>query len=187
MGYKGYWLTRNEGLIATRKSPYQFDKMTKSLKRRGTNCHNRQYFIPQYEFDDQFRAKNIPVEEDLNNNVVEQLASNVDFVQGEEDSLTTQLKKARLQKLQTDTKLLNQKLDLRKKQLFSQWSQSFFNVFADNFGKLRNCLINMHLNEEQLNVFNQTLDHCIQNLELHLTDVWNQFKAEQEQTNEKED
>ena len=180
----GYWLTRGEGLIATQKSPYHFDKMTKSLQRRGTNCHNRQYFIPQYQCTEDFKQKNIPVEEDLDNPVIEQMASNVNFFdQQEDDSLTKQLKQARLQKIKSDTKLINQKLQQRKKLLFAQWSQKFFNQFANHFGKLRNVLVELHMNEEQVAKFNQCLESSLNNLQDNLDNIWNQFKEEKENEN----
>ena len=185
---KGYWLTRNNVIFATGKSPYTVEKLIGVCQRRGSG-KKKQYFIPSYQCTEDFQSKNIPVVVgyEQKDQILSQLAGNVDFNQQGDDSLNNKLKQARLQKITKQTRLLEQKLDLRKKQLFSQWSENFFNVFADQFGKLRNCLINMHLNEEQVKVFNETLDHCINNLELHLTDVWNQFKAQQEQKNEKED
>lgn len=128
--------------------------------------------------------KNIPVEEQIDSDVIQQLASNVDFNQDiEDDSLTKQLKQARLQKIKTDTKLINQKLDERKKLLFAEWSQKFFNQFADKFGKLRNVLVDMHLNEQQVNKFNQTLENCLNNLQLSLDNIWKDFEQEKQDEN----
>lgn len=186
---KGYWLERGQGLIATQKSPYHFDRMTKTLKSKGTNCHNRQYFIPQYQCTEQFRAKNIPCQEQLDSDVLDQLVANVDFnldTDDQMDTLNKQFKKARIQKTLTDTKLQNQKLQQRKKLLFAQWSEKFFDQFSNHFGKLRNCLINMHLNQQQINVFNQTLDNCLNNLQLSLDNIWNQFQEEKEDGQTKE-
>lgn len=179
---KGYWLTRSQAIFATQKSPYAFDKLAHSLNRRGKNSHTKQFFVPESQCTDQYKSKNIPCQEQVGNDVLDQLVANVDFNLDvvDDDSLSKQLKQARLQKLKTDTKLLNEKLDQRKKLLFAQWSQRFFDQFSNHFGKLRNALISMHLNQEQINVFNQTLDNCLNNLQLSLDNIWNQFQEENE-------
>lgn len=170
-------------MFATGKSPYHFDKMCRNLPRRGKNGHTRQFFVPQFQTSDDFRAKNIPVEMQLGNDVLDQIAANVNFTeQTEQDnSLNDQYKRVKIEETKVRTKHLNQKLDQRKKLLFAQWSEKFFNQFADNFGRLRNVLVAMHLSEEQVNVFNETLDHCLNNLQLSLDNIWNQFKNEDEE------
>lgn len=185
-GQRRYWLGRSDGLYATQKKPWQFDKMSMTLPRRGTNTKNKQFFIPQSECTEQYRLKNIPVEEQIDNDTLDELVANVDFNEDAQiDNLNKQLKKARIQKTLTDTKLLNQKLDQRKKLLFAQWSEKFFQQFSNHFGKLRNCIVQMHLNEAQVNKFNQTLDNCLNNLQLNLDNIWNQFN--QEKQNEAEE
>ena len=179
---RGYWLNRVNGIFATQKSPYGFDKLCRSLNRRGDNSHTRQFFVPQFQCTDEFRNKNIPVEEDLDSDVLDQLAANVEFTatSGDDDSLNRQIKQARKQKLLTETKLLGQKLQERKKQLFYGWSQNFFQSFANHFGKLKNALVQMHLNEEQVKIFNNTLQKCLQNMQLDLNNMWNEFQKEQQ-------
>ena len=176
---KGFWLSRTDGIFATGKSPYQFDKWSHSLNRRGKNGHTRQFFIPEWQTTEDFRSKNIPCQEQLNSDILDQLVSNVDF-NTDDDDLSKQLKQARLQKIKTDTKLINEKLDERKKLLFNEWSQSFFQSFSDHFGKLRNCLVQMHLNEQQIKIFNQTLEKCLQNMSLDLNKLYEEFKEENE-------
>ena len=39
----------------------------------------------------------------------------------------------------------------------------------------------MHLNEEQINIFNETLDKCLQNMELDLNKLYNQFTEREEE------
>lgn len=118
--------------------------------------------------------------------ILDQLQNNVNFDgQLEDDAqLTKQLKQAKLQSIKTDTKLKNQKLDQRKKLLFAEWSQKFFQAFADHFGKLRNVVVELHLNEVQVAKFNQTLDSCLSNLQLNLNQIWDQFNNEKEQKDE---
>ena len=177
---KGYWLTRVQGLYATQKNTYQFDKLSRTVPRRGNNIHSKQYFIPEFECTEDYRAKNIPVEEDLDCDVLDELIQNVDFNQNDDDKLSKQLKQARLQKIKTDTKLQSQKLDQRKKLLFAQWSQKFFEAFSNHFGKLRNVLVDMHLSQQQANRFNQCLDNCMNNLQVNLDEIWTQFQEEKQ-------
>ena len=182
---KGYWLRRNDVLFATQLTPYKVEKLCSECERRGTG-KKRQYFIPLQHCTEEFQCKNIPVEEQIGNSVIEQLASNVDFNQGDEDSLSKQLKQARLEKIKTDTKLINQKLDQRKKLLFAEWSQKFYDQFSNHFGKLRNVLVDMHLNEQQVAKFNQTLDNCLNNLQLSLDTIWNDFTSQEKADEGKE-
>lgn len=184
---KYYWLTRNDSIFATGKTPYKIEKLLGECQRRG-NGKKKEYLIPFDCCTEEYKSKHIPVEiEDQRDDILDELEANVDFNE-QDNSLNDQLKRVKIQKIKVDTKHLNQKLDFRKRQLFTEWSEKFFDVFADNFGKLRNCLINMRLNTEQMNTFNQTLDNCINNLELHLDDIWNQFQNEKNEVNdEKED
>lgn len=177
---KGYWLSRGQGIFATQKTPYQFDRLAQSLNRRGKNSHVRQFFVPEWQVTQQYKSKNIPCDEQLSSEVLDQLAANVDFT-ADDDDLSKQLKQARLEKIKTDTKLINEKLDERKKLLFNDWSERFFQSFSDHFGRLRNCLVEMHLNEEQIKIFNQTLEKCLQNMSLDLNKLYTEFKEEGEE------
>ena len=184
---RGYWLKRGQAIYATRKSAYVFDKWSFDLPRRGSNSYNREFFIPQFECTDDFRQKNIPVEEDIDSDTLDQIVQNVDFnnsTDQQTDQLNKALKKARLQKTQADTKLVGQKLEQRKKQLFYQWSEKFFNNFTEHFGKLKNVIIQLHLNQQQINKFSQTLDICLKNMQLDLNTIWDQFQQEKEQQSE---
>lgn len=178
---KGYWLDRGTAIFATQKTPYKFDRLALTLNRKGQN-KNKKFFVPEYECTDQFRAKNIPCQEQIGNDIIDQLVANVSFTDDtiNDDALTKQLKQARLQKIKTDTKLINQKLDQRKKLLFAQWSEKFFQAFSNHFGKLKNMIIQLHLNQDQVTKFNQCLDNCLQNLQLNLDQIWNEFQQEKE-------
>ena len=181
---RGYWLSRGDGLFATQKKPWQFDKMSMTLPRRGKNNHTKQFFIPQFECTEEYRAKNIPVEEELDDVTLDELVQNVDFgntVDQQTDELNKALKRARLDKTQAETKLVGEKLDQRKKQLFAEWSERFFDCFTKNFGFLRNVIVELHLNEQQVNKFNQSLDHCLNNMELYLNQIWDDFNKEQQE------
>lgn len=185
---KGYWLPRTTGIYATGGSPYHFDKLSRNLNRRGKNCHTREYFVPQWECTQDFRSKNIPCQQDINSDVLDQLVANVDFTNKEVDqqneSLNKALKRAKIEKTQADTKLQNEKLEQRKKLLFAQWSERFFDEFSNHFGKMRNVLISLHLNEDQVKLFNETLQNCIDNLQVNLDNIWQDFDKENQNETE---
>lgn len=180
---KGFWLSRTDGIFATQKTPYQFDRLAQTLNRRGKNAHVRQFFVPEWQVTQQYKSKNIPCQEQINSDVLDQLAANVDFniPDVEDQSLNRQLKQARKEKILQETKLIGQRLQQRKKQLFNDWSERFFQSFSDHFGRLRNCLVEMHLNEEQIKIFNQTLEKCLQNMSLDLNKLYTEFKEEGEE------
>ena len=182
----GYWLKRVDGIFATGKKPWAFDTLCRSLPRRGNNPHAREYFVPQNECTDDFKAKNLPIhlDEDDQVNILDELQDNVDFTDGSMQSINAQLKKARIDQVKTSTKKLKQELLQRKRQLFYQWSEKFFNAFANHFGKLKNTVIQMHLNEEQVNKFNQILDSSLNNLKLNLDQIYNQFKDQKNEQKE---
>ena len=181
---KGFWLDRSTGIYATQRSPYQFDKLANTLNRKGTNSKNRQFFIPEMYCTEDWKMKNIPVEEDIDSDALDELVANVDFnnsTDQETDELNKALKRARLDKTLADTKLVEDKLSQRKKLLFAEWSQKFFDQFSNHFGKLRNCLVQLHLNEQQVAKFNETLDNCINNLQLSLDNIWEDVNREEKE------
>lgn len=185
MANLGYWLRRSNGIRATGKTPAQWNTIESSFTFR-MNKKTRQFFIPEEYCTDQFRQMNLPVEfkapDKEQKDILDQLQGNVDFTdQVQMQNLNVQLKKARKDQIKTQTKLLGQRLLQRKKELFYQWSERFFIAFADHFGKLKNNIVELHLNQEQVNKFNQLLDSCLNNLQCNLDEIYNQFKQQKEE------
>lgn len=186
---KGIWTSRSNGFYYTGLSSYQLDKLLQKCKRRGQG-KKKEWFIPADRLTAEAK-KELILAEDTNDEILEQLESNVDFTQNvqyldQTQNINLDLKKARKEKVLSETKLINQRLNQRRREQFADWSQNFFSVFSDSFGKLKNCLVSMHLSQEQINVFNETLDSCLNNLQLNLDRIWNEYNKE-EQTNEEED
>ena len=180
---KYYWLTRNDSIFATGKTPYKIEKLLGECQRRG-NGKKKEYLIPFDCCTEEYKSKHIPVEvEDQRDDILDELEGNVDFNE-QDTTLNDELKRVKIQKIKVDTKHLNEKLDFRKRQLFTEWSEKFFEVFADSFAKVRNCLINMHLTKEQIDTFNETLQNCLNNLDLHLSQIWTEFSNEDKEKDE---
>lgn len=186
MNSTGYWLRRSDGIRATGKTPSQWNIAQSSFVCK-MDGKVRLFFIPQSYCTDQFKQRNIPVqyrEPDEEDDILQQLENNVDFTDKEQmQSINVQFKKARIDEVLTRTKLGKERLQQRKRQLFYQWSERFFNSFANHFGKLKNNIVQLHLNEEQVTKFNQILGVCLDNLKLNLDEIYNQF-IEQKQENE---
>lgn len=163
---------------------YSFEKVR--FKLPSKKIGKRDLYFVQFSkvVDDTVVKDMLPVQMNQKKDpILDQLQNNVSFeTQLEDDAqLSKQLKQARLQSIKTDTKLKNQKLDQRKKLLFAQWSEKFYIQFADHFGKLRNIIVEMHLNEEQVAKFNQCLESCLTNLQLNLSNIWNDFNDQEKQ------
>ena len=182
----GVWTSRSNAFYYTGLSSYQLDKLLQKCRRKGDG-KKKQWFIPAQYLTEQSKQDLILTEEN-DDQFLDELAGSVDFDSDEDDpelkELNKQLKKARKDKIQKQTAFLQQRLQRRKLQLYNEWTQRFFEVFADSFGPLKNSLISLHLNEQQVKMFNQTLDNCIQNMELKLNQIWQEFNKEQEKEKE---
>lgn len=181
----GVWSTRSNAFYYTGLNGYQLDKLLQKCKRKGQG-KKKQWFVPAQYLTQQSKQDLILTEEN-EDQFLDQLAANVDFSSDEDDpqmkQLNKQWKKAKIAKTKKDTAFLEQRLQRRKLELYNQWSERFFEVFVDSFGPLKNNLIALHLNQQQIQSFNKSLDNCIQNMELKLNQIWNEF-TNKEQENE---
>ena len=101
---------------------------------------------------------------------------------GGEGELTV-LQEARLKEIEARTKWIEQKLQKRKQEIYSEWSQRFFHVFAREFSKFKNSLIDLRLEEKQLTKLKENLEFAISNMEQSLTEIFNEYmEAEDEET-----
>ena len=179
----GVWTSRSNAFYYTGLTSYQLDKLLQKCKRKGQG-KKKQWFVPAQYLTEQAKSDLI-LTEDQSDQILDQLAGNVDFNSDEDDpqlaELNKQLKKARKDKIQKQTAFLQERLQRRKVQLFNQWKQGFFECFADSFGRFKNELINLHLNQEQIAILNQSLDSCLKNMQLNLDSLWNEFNNGDEQ------
>ena len=72
------------------------------------------------------------------------------------------------------------KLEARKQELFSEWSERFFEVFSSSFGKFKNDLISLHLDEELLSVLNAKLDNALKSMEDCLIQINSEWMNDEE-------
>ena len=95
------------------------------------------------------------------------------------------LKAAQLENLKARTALINEKLENRKSQLWSEWNSAFFDTFTEAFAKFKNEIISLHLNEEQLVTFQEKLELALKVMKDRLDGMWNRFKEEEEEEEQK--
>ena len=179
---RGVWIRRNDAFQATGLNIYQLDKMLRQCKRRQNKKH-KEFFIQEDDLTEEYKQNHL-MQEDTNDQILQQLVQNVDFTDDIQlQSINLDLKKARKEQILTQTKLIGQRLQQRKRQLYYNWSQRFFQCFSNHFGKLKNNIVELHLNEEQVGKFNQILETCLANMKLNLNQIWDEFK-QQKQENE---
>ena len=94
------------------------------------------------------------------------------------------LNEARRQEILVRTKYLEQKIDKKKNELFEEWSERFFMIFAKNFCKFKNTLIDLHLDEKQLKKLNENLDFALENMEEGLSDILTDYVNDEDVKNE---
>ena len=90
------------------------------------------------------------------------------------DPENVDLNEARRQEILMRTKYLSQKIEKKRLELFEEWSERFFQIFSKNFGKFKNTLIDLHLDEKQLKKLNENLDFALENMEEGLSDILNE-------------
>lgn len=182
---KGVWLRRQDAFLATGLNVYQLDKMLRTCKRRMQR-KTKFFFIQEDDLKEDYKQNCILVDEDDEeqpDQILTDLSQNVDFNASDiqMQSINLDLKRARKQKILRETKLIQQRLGQRKRQLFYSWSQRFFECFSNHFGRLKNNIVELHLNEEQVNKFNTILDTCLKNMELNLNQIWDQFQHQKQE------
>ena len=99
--------------------------------------------------------------------------------------VTDELTAARLDNLKARTRLIEEKLEARKSELWSEWNSVFFEAFTEAFAKFKNEIISLHLNEEQLTVFQEKLETALTLMKTRLDGMWNRFKEEEDEEQDK--
>ena len=99
------------------------------------------------------------------------------------NALPNELDAARLDNLKMRTAVLGQKLDEQKQSIWYEWNQAVFEEFSEAFAKVKNDLINLHLDEKQIESLNSSIDAALKNLEDRLETLWNKFKNGEDEMN----
>lgn len=96
-----------------------------------------------------------------------------------------ELNAARLDNLKARTKLIEEKLENRKQELWAEWNEAFFEAFTEAFSKFKNDLISLHLGEEQLSILTEKLENALSLMQDKLDAMWNKFSNDEENEEQK--
>ena len=190
MKQRGKWLTQAQAQLATGKPMSLFRaKVMPKLKMKNIPGKKKPlYFLTEDYFTEVYKKNNTEDlieldEEDINDeNMINDILGDIT---GNNNSLpidpeNVDLNEARRQEILVRTKYLEQKIDKKKNELFSEWSERFFQIFSKNFAKFKNTLIDLHLDEKQLNKLNENLDLALANLEEGLNEILNEYVNDEE-------
>ena len=187
---KGLWLTQAQAQLATGKPMSLFRaKVMPNLKMKKIPGKKKPlYFLTEEYFTEVYKKNNAEDlielddenldDENMINDILGDIAGNNNSLPIDPDNID--LNEARRQEILVRTKFLEQKIDKKKNELFSEWSERFFQIFSKNFAKFKNTLIDLHLEEKQLKKLNENLDLALENMEEGLTEILNEYMNDEE-------
>ena len=187
---KGLWLTQAQAQLATGKpmSLFRAKVMPKLKMKKIPGKKKPLYFLTEEYFTEVYKKNNAEDlielddenidDENMINDILGDITGSANNVQIDPENVD--LNEARRQEIIVRTKYLEQKIDKKKNELFEEWSERFFQIFSKNFAKFKNTLIDLHLEEKQLKKLNENLDFALENMEIGLTEILNDYVNEEE-------
>ena len=147
------------------------------------------YFIPCEMLTDKAKAnmaarfEEAPDELDDFSKEVEDIIGDVS---GAEFAVTSEerLREAQIANTEARTRMLSEKLERRKTELFNEWSQAFFEAFTEAFTKFKNELIALQLSEEQLITLQDKLNLALESLKNKLVFLETDYANNDDDKNE---
>ena len=185
MKQRGKWLTQAQAQLATGKPMSLFRaKVMPKLKMKNIPGKKKPlYFLTEEYFSEVYKKNNTEDlieldEEDINdenmiNDILGDITGSANNVQIDPENVD--LNEARRQEILVRTKYLEQKIDKKKNELFSEWSERFFMIFSKNFAKFKNTLIDLHLEENKLNKLTENLNFALENMKDGLNEILNEY------------
>ena len=188
MKQRGKWLTQAQAQLATGKPMSLFRaKVMPKLKMKNIPGKKKPlYFLTEEYFSEVYKKNNTEDlieldEEDISDeNMINDILGDITGSTNIQNGDMLDLNEARRQEIIVRTKFLEQKIDKKKNELFSEWSERFFMIFSKNFAKFKNTLIDLHLEEKQLKKLNENLDLALANLEEGLNEILNEYMNDEE-------
>ena len=187
---KGLWLTQAQAQLATGKPMSLFRaKVMPNLKMKKIPGKKKPlYFLTEEYFTEVYKKNNAEDlieldDENLNdenmiNDILGDIAGNNNSLPIDPENVD--LNEARRKEIIVRTKYLEQKIEKKKNELFEEWSERFFQIFSKNFAKFKNSLIELRLEEKQLKKLNENLDLALENMEIGLTEILNEYMNDEE-------
>ena len=86
-----------------------------------------------------------------------------DISNNNRSKLNTAFQIAKIQKLQADIEYQKQRIESRKEEYLIEYTEQIIEAYTDAFATLKNELINMRLNNEQIAVLQDLISRCNRN------------------------
>lgn len=143
-----------------------------------------EYFLPEDNMTDTSKAALADCMEELPSDDVADIVEGIlgDISHGSLEGakgipldLDSQLQAAQLDNIKARTKALGEKLQRNRQELWNGWSEEFFECFSQSFAKLKNTLVSLQLDEEQLQTLNEALDSALSSMKDKLDFMYNDF------------
>ena len=167
MTLRGLYLNQQDAATAMGITTPTFSKYRVTLKQRSVKRGRVEYFLPEKMMTAKYRKYYADVMQELDDDA-EEVESILGDVSDTADILTSspsnELTEAKLDNLKARTALINEKLEQRKTELFSEWSEKFFEVFSNAFARFKNSLVELHLSEEQLSTLTDNLENALKSM-----------------------
>ena len=191
MSIKGLWLTQAQAQLATGKpmSLFRAKVMPKLKMKKIPGKKKPLYFLTEEYFTEVYKKNNAEDlielddedidDENMINDILGDITGSANNITNENPE-NVDLNEARRQEVIMRTKYLSQKIEKKKLELFEEWSERFFQIFSKNFGKFKNTLIDLHLEEKQLNKLNENLDLALENMKEGLNEILNEYMNDEE-------
>ena len=188
---KGLWLTQAQAQLATGKpmSLFRAKVMPKLKMKKIPGKKKPLYFLTEEYFTEVYKKNNTEDlielddedidDENMINNILGDIAGSANNITNDNPE-NVDLNEARRQEVIMRTKYLSQKIEKKKLELFEEWSERFFQIFSKNFGKFKNTLIDLRLDEKQLKKLNENLDLALANLEEGLNEILHEYMNDEE-------
>ena len=188
---KGLWLTQAQAQLATGKpmSLFRAKVMPKLKMKKIPGKKKPLYFLTEEYFTEVYKKNNAEDlielddedidDENMINDILGDITGSANNITNENPE-NVDLNEARRQEVIMRTKYLSQKIEKKKLELFEEWSERFFQIFSKNFGKFKNTLIDLHLEEKQLNKLNENLDLALENMKEGLNEILNEYMNDEE-------
>ena len=164
---RGCWLSKSKAALATGMTPHDFQKTYATKLKERKEGKWPEYFLPEDNMLEASKAALADCIEELPDDDVADIVEGIlGDVTGNAFAATVedQLQAAQLDNIKARTKMLTEKLERRKTELFNEWSEAFFTAFSEAFSKFKNDLISLQLTEEQLATLQDKLDFALKSL-----------------------
>lgn len=181
---RGCWLSKSKAALATGMTAHEFQKTYATKLKERKEGKWPEYFLPEDNMTDTSKAALADCMEELPSDDVADIVEGIlgdishgslEGAQGIPLDLDSQLQAAQLEKIKVQTKALGEKLTRQRQEIWNSWNEQFFECFSTSFAKVKNRLIELQLNEEQIESFSEAIDNALSSMKDRLDFMYNDW------------